>query len=104
LHREVSERIRIIRRLDFVKPHRIRATYVEHAQILRHILRRHADSASLLLRSHITASKAEVRKITLHMMYEARHAQAASEGSVESGTPARTRPSRRPAQPTLRQS
>jgi DNA-binding GntR family transcriptional regulator len=77
MHREVSERIRIIRRLDFLKPHRVRATYQEHAQILRHILRRHADSASLLLRSHIAASKAEVRKITLHMLYEARHAPAA---------------------------
>src|SRR5437867_11907897 len=74
MHRDVSERIRIIRRLDFVKPHRIRATYHEHALILRHILRRQADSATLLLRSHIAASKAEVRKITLHMLYEARHA------------------------------
>ena len=27
---------------------------------------------SLLLRSHVTASKSEVRKITLHMLYEAR--------------------------------
>ena len=72
LHSDVSERIRIIRRLDFLKPDRIRVTYQEHAQILRHVLRRQADSASLLLRSHVTASKAEVRKITLHMLYEAR--------------------------------
>ena len=78
MHREVSERTRIIRRLDFLKGHRVRATYSEHSQILRHVLRRQADSAALLLRSHITASKAEVRKITLHMLYEARHAQEAS--------------------------
>jgi DNA-binding GntR family transcriptional regulator len=72
LHRDVSERIRIIRRLDFFQPERIRATYQEHAQVLRNVLRRHADSALLQLRSHITASKSEVRKITLHMLYEAR--------------------------------
>ena len=76
MHSEIAERIRIIRRLDFVQPERIRATYLEHAQILRHILRRQPDSALLLLRSHIAASKAEVRKITLHMLYEARHRQA----------------------------
>lgn len=73
LHGEVSERIRLVRRLDFLRPDRIRATYREHAQILRHVLHRQADSAALLLRSHVTASKLEVRKITLHMLYEARH-------------------------------
>jgi DNA-binding GntR family transcriptional regulator len=75
MHGEIAERIRIIRRLDFLHPERIRSTYQEHAQILRHVLRRQADSALLLLRSHIAASKAEVRKITLHMLYEARHGQ-----------------------------
>jgi len=73
LHSEVSERIRIVRRLDFLHIERIRITYQEHAQILRHVLRRQADSAVLLLRAHVTASKMEVRKITLHMLYEARH-------------------------------
>jgi len=82
MHRDVSERIRIIRRLDFVKPHRIRATYGEHAQILRQILRRQTDSATLLLRSHILASKLEVRKITLHMLYEARHAPVAQSATA----------------------
>jgi DNA-binding GntR family transcriptional regulator len=77
MHGEIAERIRIIRRLDFLHPERIRSTYQEHAQILRHVLRRQADSALLLLRSHIAASKAEVRKITLHMLYEARHEQPA---------------------------
>ena len=75
MHGEIAERIRIIRRLDFLHPERIRATYQEHAQILRHVLRRQADSALLLLRSHIAASKTEVRKITLHMLYDARHGQ-----------------------------
>ena len=63
-HRDVTERIRIIRRLDFTQAHRIDKTYDEHAQILRAVIRRRADEANRLLRSHIEASKAEVRKIT----------------------------------------
>jgi DNA-binding GntR family transcriptional regulator len=71
-HREVTERIRIIRRLDFTQQHRIDNTYAEHAQILRAIIRRRADEANRLLRTHIEASKGEVRKITLHRLYTAR--------------------------------
>lgn len=71
-HREVTERIRIIRRLDFTQAYRVGKTYDEHAQILRAILRRRTDEATRLLRSHIEASKAEVRKITLHRLYTAR--------------------------------
>lgn len=76
-HREVTERIRIIRRLDFTQAHRIDKTYDEHAQILRAVMRRRADEAIRLLRSHIESSKAEVRKITLHRLYTARRASAA---------------------------
>jgi DNA-binding GntR family transcriptional regulator len=72
LHHEVTERIRIVRRLDFTQKPRIEATYQEHARILRAVVQRKADQAQLLLRSHIETSKAEVRKITLHMLYEAR--------------------------------
>ena len=71
-HREVTERIRIIRRLDFTQAHRIDKTYDEHAQILRAVIRRRAEEAARLLRSHVEASKAEVRKITLHRLYTAR--------------------------------
>jgi DNA-binding GntR family transcriptional regulator len=71
-HREVTERIRIIRRLDFTQAHRVDTTYDEHAQILRAVIRRRADEANRLLRSHIEASKAEVRKITVHRLYAAR--------------------------------
>ncbi|MGE0098045.1 MAG: GntR family transcriptional regulator [Hydrogenophaga sp.] len=71
VHHEVTERIRIIRRLDFLKQMRIDATYDEHAKILRAILARKADRADLLLRSHIQASQVEVRKITLHQVYMA---------------------------------
>lgn len=73
-HREVTERIRIIRRLDFTQAYRVEKTYDEHAQILRAVIRRRADEANRLLRSHIGSSKAEVRKITLHRLYTARSA------------------------------
>jgi DNA-binding GntR family transcriptional regulator len=72
VHQEVTDRIRIVRRLDFTRPDRIEATYDEHAQILREVLRRHGDAAQMLLRSHIERSKVEVRKITLHQLHEAR--------------------------------
>jgi len=72
VHHEVTERIRIIRRLDFLQQARIDATYDEHAKILRAVMARQADRASLLLRSHIESSQAEVRKITLHQVFMAR--------------------------------
>jgi DNA-binding GntR family transcriptional regulator len=74
VHHEVTERIRIIRRLDFLKQMRIDATYDEHAKILRAVLARKADRAELLLRSHIQSSQVEVRKITLHQVFLARQA------------------------------
>jgi DNA-binding GntR family transcriptional regulator len=76
VHAEVTEKIRIVRRLDFLKETRIDATYEEHAKLLRLILRRRADDAMMLLRAHITQSKQEVRKITLHMLHEARAAHS----------------------------
>ncbi|KQZ96012.1 GntR family transcriptional regulator [Achromobacter sp. Root565] len=72
IHRDVTEKIRIVRRLDFTKDFRVDATYDEHAAILRAVLARRTDEAARLLRSHIDMSKAEVRKITLHMLHEAR--------------------------------
>ena len=71
VHRDVTERIRIVRRLDFTEAPRIDATYDEHAQILRGIIRRRADQVGLLLRAHIEASKAVVRRITLHHLHSA---------------------------------
>ena len=72
VHREITERIRIIRRLDFTKTARVEATYDEHARILRAITRRRDDEAQRLLRAHIEQSKLEVRHITLDMLYRAR--------------------------------
>ena len=71
-HQEVTERIHLLRRLDFTEAGRIVATYQEHAQILRAVLRRDADRAIGLLRGHIETSKIEVRKISLHKLLSAR--------------------------------
>jgi len=72
VHREVSEKIRILRRLDFTQGHRIDLTYAEHGQILEAILTRRSEEAQQLLKSHIEVSKAEVHSITLHKLYAAR--------------------------------
>jgi DNA-binding GntR family transcriptional regulator len=72
VHWDVTERIRIVRRLDFTRGDRVEATYGEHGKILRSIIQRKADQAQLLLRTHIEQSKAEVRKITLATLHEAR--------------------------------
>jgi len=69
VHWDVTERIRIIRHLDFTRPDRIDATYAEHAKILRAVIQRKADQAQLLLKTHIEQSKAEVRKITLATLH-----------------------------------
>ena len=72
VHRDVTDRIRIIRRLDFTKQPRIDATYDEHAKILKVIQRKRGDEAAMLLRAHIETSQVEVRKITLHQVHQAR--------------------------------
>lgn len=72
VHGDVTERIRIVRRLDFTRADRIDATYSEHAKVLRAVIQRKADQAGLLLKAHIEQSKAEVRKITLATLHDAR--------------------------------
>jgi DNA-binding GntR family transcriptional regulator len=80
MHADVTERIRIVRRLDFTQAERIRYTYEEHAAILKAILARKLQQATLLLRSHIEQSKLEVRKISIHRLHMA-HAEAAHPGA-----------------------
>ncbi len=82
VHREVTERIRFIRRLDFTQPHRVETTYDEHARILGAILDRQSDEATRLLRAHIEESKAEVRKITLHSLHTATRAPPRARGAI----------------------
>lgn len=72
LHRDLNERIRIIRRLDFTQGFRIDATYLEHGQILESVFARRLEEAQERLRSHIELSRAEVRKITWQTLQEAR--------------------------------
>jgi len=70
-HAEVTERIRIVRRLDFTAAERIAYTYEEHAAILNAVLARKAQQACMLLAAHIEQSKVEVRKISIHRLHEA---------------------------------
>lgn len=76
MHADVTERIRIVRRLDFTQAERVQYTYDEHAAILHAILARKAQQAALLLKSHIEQSKLEVRKISIHRLHLA-HQEAA---------------------------
>jgi len=68
IHADLTDRIRIIRRLDFLAPARLSTTYEEHGKLLRAILARKEVDAALLLRAHIESSKAEIRHITLHKL------------------------------------
>ena len=83
VHADLTERIRIVRRLDFTRDDRIEATYTEHAKILRSIIQRKPEQALVMLKGHIAQSQTEVRKITLHALYEARQRlnPAASSGA-----------------------
>lgn len=67
LHHDITEKIRIIRRLDFSKNYRIEATYQEHQKILNSIIIQDVRS-SLLITEHIQQSRDEVKKITLAML------------------------------------
>ena len=83
VHRDVTDRIRIIRRLDFIKQPRIDATYEEHAKILKAVELRRGDQAAMLLRAHIETSQSEVRKITLHQVHLARQLGAGAPDQPE---------------------
>ncbi|MGI4858934.1 MAG: GntR family transcriptional regulator [Janthinobacterium lividum] len=80
IHQEVTERIRIIRRLDFTKPMRIDATYREHAAILDAIRHDDAQAAQALICAHIAESQAEVKRITLYTLQMARDRYAEANG------------------------
>jgi DNA-binding GntR family transcriptional regulator len=72
VHWDVTERIRIVRRLDFTKPSRIRVTYEEHSAILRALRQRSFEDAADQLSAHIKLSQVEARKITLFRLQSAR--------------------------------
>ncbi len=72
IYGDITERIRIVRKLDFTKADRVAATYLEHGVILELIAEGDIDSASANLVEHIERSKAAVRQITFQMLGEAR--------------------------------
>ena len=84
-HADLTERIRIIRRLDFIQPARIKAAFDEHDKILAAVLARRAGEAEILVKAHIGASRAEIRHISMHRLalvtQQALQAPAASEAA-----------------------
>jgi DNA-binding GntR family transcriptional regulator len=72
IHTGITERIRIVRQLDFTESYRVEATYNEHAAILAAIAQHRGNEAKRLLQTHIELSRQSVRKISLHRLYEAR--------------------------------
>lgn len=82
VHADITERIRLIRRLDFVKPARIEATYDEHAAIVRAITLRRADEAQRLMRAHAQQSQLEARHITHDLLRQARERFVSDQGGL----------------------
>lgn len=72
VHREVTEKISFIRRLDFTQTQRVDATYDEHAEILHALQQGHLDAAKKYLKTHIESSKAVVCQITQYHLEAAR--------------------------------
>lgn len=79
IHRDITERIRIVRRLEFTRNYRIDVTYEEHRHILQALLRRDGLQAKMLLQKHIRVSRDEVKNITLHTLQNAKQNRAFSE-------------------------
>ena len=71
VHADITGRIRIIRRLDFIESSRITAAYDEHAKLLRALIKRKQELAEVLLKSHIAVSQTEIRNLTLQRLSEA---------------------------------
>jgi DNA-binding GntR family transcriptional regulator len=72
VHQQVTDRIRIIRRLDFAFGERIALTYDEHAAILAALAAADAEQAVALLSTHIEDGRAEVSRLTMERLEEAR--------------------------------
>ncbi|MCY0387302.1 GntR family transcriptional regulator [Robbsia sp. Bb-Pol-6] len=68
----LTDKIRVIRRLDFEYDSRVRVIRGEHAALLDAILARDAAAALELIGAHIDAAHAEVSKITVQRIQQAR--------------------------------
>ncbi|TVP53501.1 MAG: GntR family transcriptional regulator [Halomonadaceae bacterium] len=65
IHQDITDRLRIIRRLDFTRQDRIDATYQEHAAILDALANNNPGDAAEKLTTHIRISQAAVQEITM---------------------------------------
>lgn len=72
IHRDITDRIRIVRRLEFTRSYRIDVTYDEHSRILHALLQHDGLQAKQLLQKHIRVSRDEVKNITLHTLQNAK--------------------------------
>jgi len=72
VHWDVTERIRIVRRLDFTESSRIKATYDEHSSILTSLRKGQFEEAARQLSVHIEVSRVEARKITMYRLQSSR--------------------------------
>ncbi len=68
----LTDRIRIVRRLDFIYGDCVQSTYDEHAAMLAAISVRDSTEAVRQMTEHIEGSHAEVNRITLHRLHSAR--------------------------------
>ncbi len=82
VHAEVTDRIQIVRRLDFTQPSRIAATYQEHASMLDALRRGGFLEAADQLATHIECSRVEARKLTLLKLQHARREFVSDGGST----------------------
>lgn len=65
IHQEITDRLRIIRRLDFTREDRMNDTYAEHAAILEALRNDQPRDAKERLTRHIRTSQQAVRAITM---------------------------------------
>jgi len=72
VHREVTEKIRIVRRLDFTLAARIAATYEDHASMLKALRDGAFKSVEEQLATHIEVSRLQARAVTLLRLQNAR--------------------------------
>lgn len=84
MHQGVMERIRIVRRIDFIQDHRIDIAYDEHAAIIYAILAGDGSEARHLLGEHVISSRNQARRVTLHMLNVARERLASEQRGNES--------------------
>lgn len=72
VHLELTEKIRIVRRLGFTGNSRLTATYEEHSAILASLRAREFEAAAKQLALHIEVSRNGARQITLSRLQNAR--------------------------------